>query len=83
MVPTTLTQEHIYTLTYKQVEHDVGYNDIKRAEVDKCSCVVATVSLPVTMFIWGTEWGLHLEPEEIIKTACIIMLITIKMQSLW
>lgn len=57
-------QVHRRTLTYEKVEHNVGYNDIERAEVDKRSSVVATVGLPVAMFIRGAEWGLHLRTEK-------------------
>lgn len=55
------------TLTYKQVEHDVGYDDIERAEIDECSSIVATVSFPVAMFVWGAEWCLHLKIENTIS----------------
>lgn len=48
------------SLTYEQVEHDVGYDDVKWAEVDECSSIVATVRFPVSMFVWSAERSLHL-----------------------
>jgi len=47
-------------LTYEQVEHDVSNDDIKRAKVNKGASIVSTVRLPVTMFVRGAEWRLHL-----------------------
>lgn len=47
-------------LTYKQIQHDVGDDDIEWAEVHKCPCVIATVCCPVCKFIWSTKWRLNL-----------------------
>lgn len=51
-------------LTYEQVEHDVSDDDIEGAEVNEGSSVVATVCLPVAMFVWGAERWLHLSQQD-------------------
>lgn len=53
------------TRTYEQVEHDVGYDDVKGAEVDERSSVVPTVGFPVSMLVWGAERSLNLQKEEL------------------
>lgn len=67
-----------HTLTNKQVEHDVGYDDIERAEVYQSAGVVATVRLPVSKFIWRAERRLHLRTEETRKNKRFSWNVTVK-----
>lgn len=48
------------SLTYKQIQHDVGDDDIEGAEVHQCPRVIATVCGPVCKFIWSAKWRLNL-----------------------
>lgn len=54
--------------TNKQVQHDVGDDDVEGAEVDKGAGIVATVCLPVAMLVWCAEWRLYLHNEYSIHT---------------
>lgn len=49
--------------TNEQVQHDVGDDDVERAEVDKGAGVVATVRLPVAVLVWGAERSLYLRNQ--------------------
>lgn len=60
LILVTASNAHIQPLTYKQVEHNVSYDDIEGAEVNERSSIVATVCLPVSMFVGGAEGGLDL-----------------------
>lgn len=48
------------SLTYKQIQHDVGNDDIKWAEIHESPGIISTVSGPVCVFIWGAEGWLNL-----------------------
>lgn len=49
--------------TNEQVQHDVGNDDVERAEVNKGADVVATVCLPVAVLVWCAEWRLYLQNQ--------------------
>lgn len=46
--------------TNEQVQHDVGDDDVERAEVNKGTGVVPTIRLPVAVLVWCAEWRLNL-----------------------
>lgn len=49
--------------TNEQVQHDVGDDDVERAEVNKGAGVVATVRLPVAVLVWCAERRLYLQNQ--------------------
>lgn len=50
-------------LTNEQVQHDVGDDDVERAEVDEGAGVVATIRLPVAVLVWCAERRLYLQNQ--------------------